>query len=546
GTIILGHLDTLVIKQKVYVSKCITACVADTAGFTWSCNYTAAQASGFCNQCQQNYKYSYHVFNNDSAVADIIRISPVRADREFSCFNDTANVINWKYMILNTGRGAMDSLSFDLMEWGTSGNTALKNYLMLIDSSSVSVSKGITNGCTLTTNLTMRSQWLCKDLVPAALYKAEVRVKNFGEKDTIFVSFTTMRCSEEDNAALLNKPKIYNQWYFSNFKAGEICGTAENFPSATGLFGTFISGQMTGTAYDDINLKLQYFPSVSNLSVDNSGMGDSALFSMDFKGLVRKSAVNIYQLLGCDTVQSRCDTLYGWLRATVFCDTNIRITRPWQDVYFIKTDANNDTVIFNPEYYYTSNPIGNTVCRRTFYYFYFNLADSGMRSVLDSGKFIFKIQACCGSDLSPSPYSATFHLLPNPGNCFTLNYTGAAFATHLVPPDIIHNKGTVQWLPLSEHGKEIYVLCPGCKSPGIIAHSYRMQRAESSLWLVDSDNDGRADEPLTQITDTSGWYLQYGNYLNRNISSFGDRTQDFLLSNFVYGDKSTGGYDYGQ
>ncbi|MBE7510169.1 MAG: hypothetical protein HS118_08255 [Bacteroidia bacterium] len=101
----------------------------------------------------------------------------MRADREFSCFNDTANVINWKYMILNTGRGAMDSLSFDLMEWGTSGNTALKNYLMLIDSSSVSVSKGITNGCTLTTNLTMRSQWLCKDLVPAALYKAEVRVK---------------------------------------------------------------------------------------------------------------------------------------------------------------------------------------------------------------------------------------------------------------------------------------------------------------------------------------------------------------------------------
>ncbi|MBE7511157.1 MAG: hypothetical protein HS118_13390 [Bacteroidia bacterium] len=87
-------------------------------------------------------------------------------------------------------------------------------------------------------------------------------------------------------------------------------------------------------------------------------------------------------------------------------------------MYFIKTDANNDTVIFNPEYYYTSNPIGNTVCRRTFYYFYFNLADSGMRSVLDSGKFIFKIQACCGSDLSPSPYSATFHLLPNPGQLF--------------------------------------------------------------------------------------------------------------------------------
>lgn len=145
-----------------------------------------------------------------------------------------------------------------------------------------------------------------------------------------------MRCSQENNAALLNKPKIYNWWQFNNLRAKEICGTAVNFSSATGLFGSFISGQMTGSSYDDINLKLQYFPSVSNLSVDNNGNGDSATFSIDFKGLARNGAVNIYQLLGCDTVQNHCDTLYGWLRATVFCDSNIRITRPWQDVYFIK------------------------------------------------------------------------------------------------------------------------------------------------------------------------------------------------------------------
>jgi uncharacterized repeat protein (TIGR01451 family) len=544
-TVILSHLDTLVIKQRVQINSCLSSCVADTAKLSWQCNYTTPHANNFCTDCKPD-KYSYHVSNNDSARADVIRISPAKADREFSCFNDTATGITWKYIIVNTGRGAMDSLNFELMEYGTSGNTALINYLMLIDSSSVSITKGITSGCTLTTNLTTRSKWLCKDLVPKALYRAYVNIKNFGERDTIYISFTTMRCSEEDNAALLNKPKIYNWWYFNELRAKNICGTETKFPSVTGLFGSFISGQMTGTAYDDINLKLQYFPSVSNLSVDNSGMGDSALFSMDFKGLVRKSAVNIYQLLGCDTVQSQCDTLHGWLRATVFCDTNIRITRSWQDVYFIKTNANNDTVVFSPKYYYTSDTIGMAICRRTTYYFYFNLADSAMRNVLDSGKFVFKIQACCGSDLSPSPYSATFHLLPNPGNCFTLNYTGTAFASHLVPPDIINNKDTVQWVPLSERGKQIYVLCPGCKSPGIIAHSYRMQRAQQSLGLQDSDNDGRADEPLTQITDTSGWYMQYGHYINRNISSFGDRTEDFLLSNFVDGDKTTGGYDYGQ
>ena len=102
---------------------------------------------------------------------------------------------------------------------------------------------------------------------------------------------------------------------------------------------------MIGTAFDDIDLKLQYFPSVSNLSVDNNGNGDSAVFAVQMKGLVRNSAVNIYQLLGCDTLQNFCDTLHGWLRATVFCDTNIRITRPWQDAFFIKITGGDTTFL---------------------------------------------------------------------------------------------------------------------------------------------------------------------------------------------------------
>ncbi len=544
-TVRLAHLDTLLIKQRVQINSCLSSCTADTAKLSWQCNYTAPQANNFCTDCKPD-KYSYHVSNNDSARADVIRISPAKADREFSCFNDTATGITWKYIIVNTGRGAMDSLNFELLEYGTSGNAALINYLMLIDSASVSITKGITSGCTLTTNLTTRSQWLCQNLVPKALYRAYVNIKNFGERDTIYISFTTMRCSQENNAALLNKPKIYNWWQFNNLRAKEICGTAVNFSSATGLFGSFISGQMTGSSYDDINLKLQYFPSVSNLSVDNNGNGDSATFSIDFKGLARNGAVNIYQLLGCDTVQNHCDTLYGWLRATVFCDSNIRITRPWQDVYFIKTDSIGDTAFFNPKYYYTSDTIGYSICRRASYYFYFNLADSAMRSVLDSGKFVFKIQACCGSDLSPSPYSATFHLLPNPNNCFALNYTGAPFTSHLAPPGVTNYKGDIQWLPLSDKQKELFVLCPGCKSPGCISHSYRMQRAASSLGLQDSDNDGRADVPITQITDTSAWFAKYGQHINRNLSGFGDRTEDFLLANFVDGDNTSGGYNYAQ
>lgn len=72
---------------------------------------------------------------------------------------------------------------------------------------------------------------------------------------------------------------------------------------------------MIGTAFDDIDLKLQYFPSVSNLSVDNNGNGDSAVFAVQMKGLVRNSAVNIYQLLGCDTLQKLL-RYTAWLAAS--------------------------------------------------------------------------------------------------------------------------------------------------------------------------------------------------------------------------------------
>ncbi|HNC34418.1 MAG TPA: hypothetical protein PLZ26_09905, partial [Bacteroidia bacterium] len=542
-TLILAHLDTLIIKQRVSINACLTNCANDTAMLWWQCNYTMPQAAAFCSQCGKE-NYSYTVNNHDSAGIDVIRLLPSRADREFSCFNDTLNAQQWHYMIVNKGKGALDSLNFDLAEWGTSGNPGLSNYLTLIDSASFSLTKGVNSICSISSQMTTRVQWLCKNLVPKAMFNNQIRIKNFGQHDTVYLSFTTLRCSEE-NDVLLNTPKLYNQWLFKNMRTKNTCSTQTNIYSASGLFGNFISGQMIGTAFDDIDLKLQYFPSVSNLSVDNNGNGDSAVFAVQMKGLVRNSAVNIYQLLGCDTLQNFCDTLHGWLRATVFCDTNIRITRPWQDAFFIKiTDG--DTTFFNPEYYYTSDTIGDSICRRTTNYFYFNLAEGGMRNVLDSGNFVFKIQACCGSDLSPSPYSVTFHLLPNPNNCFTLQYTGSNFAGHLTPPVISNNNGEVQWLPLSDKRKELFTLCPGCISPGIIAHSYKMQRTASSMGLQDSDNDGRADFPPVQITDTSGWFTQHASQINRNLSSFGDKVEDFLLANFVDGDRTNGGYDYGQ
>ncbi len=543
NTITLRFNDTLVIKQRVQINSCLTSCIADTAKFSWSCNYSASQASNFCNNCQQNYKYSYIVTNNDSARVDVIRLSPAKAMREFSCFNDTANAILWSYIIVNTGRGAIDSLNFDFLQWNTRNNPNDLRALMLVDSASLHISKGITSNCVLNTNISTRNNWLCQNLISNALHRMDVRIKNFGVNDTIFLSFKTMRCSEENDTTLLNVPKRYNQWGFNNFRAREICGNWVNQDVTSGLIGTAISGQSVNSNSDDFNLKLNYFPSVSNLSVDKSGIGDSATLSIDLKGLVKNTATNVYQLLGCDTTIGKCDTLYGWLRATVFCDTNIRITNPQLDVSLIKINSNNDTAWFNHEDYYTYLPVYDSICRRNFYYYYFNLADSAMKNVLDSGKFFFKIQACCGSDLSPSPYSVTFHLLPNPNNCFTLTPSN----NDTLPPTVNNIKGVIQWLPLSDKQNDIAVLCPGCLSPGIISNFYLMQRAQQSMGLQDSDNDGRADTSLTQITDTSAWYAQYGANVKRNFSGFGDRVEDFLRANFVDGDASGGiGYNYAQ
>ena len=541
-TLTLAKNDTLIILQRITSSACLSSlgCGNATASLIWSCNYPQPAAAVLCNDCKPKKTCQFTLFNNDLLQADVVRLSPAGAVREFSCFNDTANATLWSYYIINKGRGVMDSLNFDLMQDAAKNNYGDPTFLMLINKNSLTISKSANSICTIDTSIALRSNWLCQNLVDTALQHCYVRIKNFGEKDTVFISFKTLRCSEENNAALLNQYIKYNQWAFENFYAKDICG-GKTYLTGSGLIsGKYISGQQAGGAGYDFYLKNNFFPTVSNLSVTNAGAGDSATFSIDFKGIVKQGATNVYQLLGCDHPQNLCDTLHGWLRATVLCDTNLRITRPWQDVYFIKMNSNGDTAFYTPKYYYTSDTIGYSVCRRTSYYFYFNLADSAMRSVLDSGKFVFKLQACCGSDMSRTPYSATFHLLPNPGNCFALNYTGTPFTSHLTPPGVTNYKGNIQWLPLNDRGKSIAVMCPGCETPGVIAQRYYMQR--ENFGLADSVDDGRADNPPVQIT--------IGNLLfpkiNKNFISYGDRAVDFMRANFVDGDPTSSGYNYAQ
>ncbi|MFN0188372.1 MAG: T9SS type A sorting domain-containing protein [Bacteroidia bacterium] len=63
--------------------------------------------------------------------------------------------------------------------------------------------------------------------------------------------------------------------------------------------------------------------------------------------------------------------------------------------------------------------------------------------------------------------------------------------------------------------------------------------------MQDSDNDGLADDSLTQIMNPSPWFTLHENDLIQHFSSYGDQLEDKMTANFQDGD-SSGGYNYVQ
>lgn len=541
-TIFINSGDTLLFKQWIKSNGCFNSCGGLQAQLKWQCNYPVSVSSGFCNWCQgsntyQNL-YTFTINNGDNPVVDVQRIVPADSAYELSCFNDS---ITWSYRIINVGNCAIDSLMFDLAQNPTLGNSADIRFLSLIPEASISISGSA--GLIINTDSVIRSNWLCSNYVTDALHRYNVKVKTFLKTDTLYISFRTIRCSE-DNDTLINLAKYYNRWGFVNFFAEPICGTPVP-QTGSGLYagGTAISGQgaQSGNAGYDFNLKLNYTPSTNYISVDQQGKGETVTFAMDLQGMV-SPGTHVYQLLGCNQPRQFCNTLKGWFKATVFCDTNLRVPNIPDDVYLIYINPlTNDTTFFNPQYFQSSflDTLADTsICIPATYSYYFDMSVAGFKTVLDSGQLIFNLYSCCGSDLSPTPYHVTFHVMPDPNNCFTL----AQSANDTLPPVITNNDGSAVWLPLNRRGKSAYVLCPGCVSPGIIAKNYRMQR--KSFGLQDSDNDGYADTSNIVIDPNSNWFTQNQSKIKRNFSGYGDIVEDLMVANFVDGDNNNGGYEY--
>ncbi|MBK7965008.1 MAG: hypothetical protein IPK10_06780 [Bacteroidetes bacterium] len=137
------------------------------------------------------------------------------------------------------------------------------------------------------------------------------------------------------------------------------------------------------------------------------------------------------------------------------------------------------------------------------------------------------------------PYSVNFYFLLDPGgNCINLTYPASG---HDTLPVCDGGDGCV-WLPLSNIEDDIVVHCPGCITPGIVVSNYSILR--SSFGLQDSDNDGKADNSLTQIEKSSAWFNQNKSKLKTKYAGLGDKLEDRLLAYFGAGEPGAGGYNY--
>jgi hypothetical protein len=544
ATIQIG--DTLIIRQRVTDSLCIkcdTACFGlickKNATMTWQCNNLPSDIGTFCNECINIYHSNYQVLNGDTPVFKLERILPVSANYDISCYNDTANMVQWQYRITNAGKGALDSVFIDL-----TGNVSALNFLTLIPRSSFLIN---TNNPGLIVNLTdtPRTASLCTSFIPLnnQLANAKIKIKNFHETDTVTISFRTFRCSEENDAALLNVDKYYNHWTLP-VGAKSVCGNNASrigyplYGVASGISSNFQNGN------GDIDQDLLFLPTVTDLSISpGQTFGDHAVMDVSLQSIVETPNFD-YQLLGYNGVGNVNPR--GYIRAVVHCNLGLRIEHPDSEAVLKLPKPGTNTFIYHyPVYYYTTVP--DSICLDGDYYFYFDLQDSASLSFLTAGFFEYTLQACCGGNQPATPYNVSFYLMANTDSCFTLAFTDT---THTTPPSCTSTIPEVgcSWLPLSSSGYHIYTHCPGCRHPGLIVDDYKIER--TTYGLQDSDNDGRCDSTFTQITPGSAWFNNNIQVLKPNNSSFGDEITDLLLSHFQEGDASymdsTYGYTYQQ
>jgi len=352
------------------------------------------------------------------------RILPLDARYDLSCFNDTANMMQWEYRITNSSLGALDSVFISL-----NGSDSALNFLTLIPASSLEFILNCSS-CHVDSTIEMRTAALCSTYVSNPLARAIYTIKGFNTTDTLIIRFKTFRCSEENNPVLLNNLKYYNQWTFP-VTAKAICGNnafRQGVVSAGALYYGANLGisSNTNNSGADIKQDLVFTPTVTDLSVAH-GMtfGDSTLMEIELKSLVQSPGFD-YQLLGYNGVGGY--NAKGTIRATVHCDKGLRLEHPINNARINLLNSTGLYSYLNPVFFHTQVP---DACVAGEYYYYFDLSASQALTFFTQGNFEFMVQACCFPDTAQTPFDVTFHLLANPDSCFTLDISDT---THTVPP----------------------------------------------------------------------------------------------------------------
>lgn len=542
ASIALKQGDTLIIRRQLLDSTCLYTCNTSKSIFKWRCRYNAGVTTGVtCSSCKNPIITNYNASNSNDSVK-IERLLPSTASNFYdsTCMNDVASMVTWQYRITKPDAGAVDSLIIDLFSKSNGGPTSLS----LIPVQSLVVTRHCTS-CQLDTVIIKQdTNSLCSQYVPQSLATAQLRVLNFHTGDTVLVEFRTLKCAEENNTALLNTGKYYNQWALA-VRAKTICNLDANTYATPGTYpfatqypyinGSSVIYNLT-TTYPNIDQKLLFTPTISNLIVPaDSLFGDYATMDVELKGLFPYGDV---QLAGCTTTPC---TLQGYIRATVHCDVGLRmnIDSLATAAKFSYFNFNNGSTIYNyPIYYHTAVP--NDTCMAGDYYFYYNLSSPNIKLMLDSGMYSYTIQACCAG-AAQSSYNVSFHIMLNPnGNCAEPIFPPIG---DTLPPT--YTNSNYSWLPCSSAGDIIESQCPGCYAVGCIAENYRMYR--TSYGLQSSLNNGIGDSTNTIVTPGTQWYTNYGSQLKPQHSTFTDLVEDVLTARFQDGDSSQGiGYTYAQ
>ncbi|MBL7925751.1 MAG: T9SS type A sorting domain-containing protein [Bacteroidia bacterium] len=522
--IFLPKDSDLVIRQYVTGDSCfdINGCNG-LALFKWQCAFSDSIENYFCNSCGKTDSIDFNVKPDENPLIKIENLTPSNYKNDFTCFN---TMQSWSYRILHnsTSTNAADSFFVSLAHY--SGSSAPNN-LTLIPTDSINV-QCLNCSYSVTYINDTNAVKLCTGLVPNSLSLYSIKVYNFEIGDTLLLNFKTLRCAEENDAALLNRPKNLNNWVLGT-AAYDVCG--KQFANQAYLSSENFDGYST-----NIDQQLQFFPTFTNITVSNPPLSDTLFYTVDLKGLDKRWDYFSNQHFGVsrDSAEFPCKAK-GILRVRITLNEGLHIFT--DSLVYFQTDTGLIPLKIYPDYYYH---VGSS-CHEDTLYFYFHLSDT-MYYILNAGSFHSNVEACCPNTAgNDTYYKMDFHVMPFPNSNCISNSNWYVDTTHTQPPNYTT---TTAFIPMSGVTHNIHIHCPGCLTPGTIVEQYKLKRI--SFGLQDSNNNGLADSNFIPIVKNSNWFNANQNKIQQYNSSYGDRLCEYTVANFVDGDYSNGGYDYSQ